>query len=100
MNAPPDKLQVVFDAIDDFLFVLDQEGCILEVNPTVTTRLGYTRADLLGESILSVHPPDRRDEAAALLADIAAGHRDDCPLPLLTKDRTIRDNYTEAVWFD
>ena len=57
MNEPSEKLQAIFDAIDDFLFVLDYEGHILDVNPITTKRLGYPREELIGKSVMLVHPP-------------------------------------------
>lgn len=95
------KLQTTFDSIDDFLFVLDYDGRILEVNRTVVKRLGYARETLVGESILMLHPEDRHGETAAMVTDIAAGKRDDCPVPLLTKDHTlipVETNYSRTKW--
>ena len=82
-------LQTLFDSLDDFLFVLDVEGRILDCNPAVLRRLGYSKADLLGGSMLKVHPSDRHEEAAAIVADIVAGRTDSCPVPLMTKHGTL-----------
>jgi PAS domain S-box-containing protein len=48
------------------IFTLDPQGTILGVNQTVN-RLGYTAAELKGESVLNVfHPDDRRAAAEQL----------------------------------
>ena len=74
-----------FNAIDDFLFVLDGMGNIIHVNKTVTARLGYSENELIGKSVLFVHPPERRAEAQKIVADMLAGRASVCPVPLITK---------------
>ena len=77
--------EIFFNTIDDFLFVLDEQGNIIHTNTTVTKRLGYTAADLLGKSVLMVHPAERRDEAGRIVAEMLAGTSEFCPVPLVTK---------------
>lgn len=99
-NYRQDNLDGLFAALNDFLFVLDAEGRILLCNPAVAERLGYG-PDLLGRPILDLHPPEVRDMAGHILADMLAGNRLSCPLPLLKADggqirvdtRTVR-----GVW--
>jgi|GEM_PF-2195468 len=75
-----------FDTIDDFLFVLDGDGIIQRVNRIVTERLGYSEQQLIGKSVLHVHPPQRQDEAMRIVRDMLAGKEDYCPVPLVTRD--------------
>ena len=82
-------LQTLFDSLNDLLFVLDVEGKILHVNPVVLARLGYQDSELLGESVLKVHPPDRREEAMTVLVEMLAGRTDVCPVPLMAKGGTL-----------
>jgi PAS domain S-box-containing protein len=77
--------ETFFNTIDDFLFVLDQEGNILHTNSTVINRLGYTAEQLLGLSVLMVHPAERRQEAGRIVGEMLAGTADFCPVPLVTK---------------
>ncbi|MCB9077820.1 MAG: PAS domain S-box protein [Anaerolineaceae bacterium] len=79
------NLQTLFDSLNDYLFVLDMSGRILEVNLITPGRLGYAKEELLGESILMVRPPDQHDEVMASLAALIAGTGDTCHVPLLTK---------------
>lgn len=67
------NLQEIFDRIEDFLFVLDKDGCILHTNSFLCKRLGYSLEELVGLNILNVHPQNRAIEIAAALADILAG---------------------------
>ena len=95
------NLQTLFDTVEDFLFVLDGEGRILETNEAVVRRLGYRRDELLGQSVLVVHPEDRRDEAAAIVEGMLAGTCDICPVPLQTADGgliPVETRVTPGVW--
>jgi len=76
----------LFNAIGDFLFILDLKGNILDVNDAVINDLNYQREELLEKSVLSVHPPEYREQAAKIVADMLAGKRKSCPLPLLAKN--------------
>ncbi|MDQ5910327.1 MAG: hypothetical protein QG599_2423 [Pseudomonadota bacterium] len=79
------NLSAVFDALEDFLFILDEQGRILRVNPAVERRLGYSQPDLLGRHVLVVHPPDRCEEAGQIVAAMLADQTDYCRVPLLTR---------------
>ncbi|MDO9257496.1 MAG: PAS domain S-box protein [Bacteroidales bacterium] len=78
--------ETFFNTIDDFLFVLDEQGNILHTNNTVIKRLGYALDELLYKSVLLVHPVDRRDEAGRIVGEMLAGTADFCPVPLLKKN--------------
>lgn len=74
-----------FNAIDDFLFVLDNDGSIIYMNSTVINRLGYSADELRGQSVLIVHPPERREEAGRIVGEMLDGKASVCPVPLITK---------------
>ena len=78
--------ETFFNTIDDFLFVLDKQGNMIHINTTVTRRLGYDTAELLGQTVLMVHPPARRDEAERIVSEMLAGTAEFCPVPLTTKE--------------
>jgi len=79
------NFETFFNTIDDFLFVIDEQGNILHCNKTVEKRLGYTAEELKGKSILSVLPEDRRNETAIVSADVIAGKLASFQIPLVTK---------------
>jgi PAS domain S-box-containing protein len=79
------NLAGLFGVINDYLFVLDVEGCILHYNPAVAEGLGYGNS-LFGQPIWVVHPPEAHDEARRVVAEMLAGTRESCPLPLLKAD--------------
>ena len=93
--------ETFFNTIDDFLFVLDVKGNILHNNATVIKRLGYTREELLGESILTVHPPERREEAGRITGEMLAGLTDFCPVPIITKSGVqipVETRVSHGIW--
>jgi diguanylate cyclase (GGDEF)-like protein/PAS domain S-box-containing protein len=77
--------ETFFNSIDEFLFVLDENGNILHTNKTVTDRLGYSTEELFEQSVLLVHPPERREEAGKIVAEMLAGTAEFCPVPVMTK---------------
>ncbi len=80
-----ENLSTFFESVGDFLFVLDEQGQIVRVNPAVIERLGYLESELLGQPVLIVHPAYRRDDAARIVGEMIAGTRDLCDVPLITK---------------
>jgi len=97
------NLQALFDTVNDFLFILDEQGRIAHINPVVEQRLGYTFEELRGKPVLEVHPPPRRDEAAQIVADMLADKRVSCPVPLQTKNGDlipVDTKVTPGVWND
>ena len=74
-----------FNTVEDFLLVLDYQGNILMANSSVFDRLGYTQEELYGNTVLMLHPSDRRDEAALLISEMLSGRKLFCPIPVMTK---------------
>jgi PAS domain S-box-containing protein len=77
--------ETFFNTIDDFLFVIDQQGNIIHTNNTVNHRLEFSKEELFNQSILAVHPPDRREEANRIVGEMLAGISEYCPVPIVTK---------------
>ncbi|NTV63964.1 MAG: PAS domain-containing protein [Oscillochloris sp.] len=91
------NLQTLFDTVSDFLFVLDAKGNIITLNPAAQQRLGCSADELLGQSVLMVHPPERRAEAGAIVAAMLAGDLQLCPVPLITRTGEIIPVETRVV---
>lgn len=90
-----------FSTIDDLLFVFDYEGRILSVNQAVTRKTGYTRQELIGQSVLMLHPAERHAEAAANLQKIIEGQPLTCRVPIETKSGVpfpVNTHFTEGTW--
>jgi PAS domain S-box-containing protein len=93
----------LFDTIDDFLFILDISGNIIRVNKTVVERLGYSEEELNTMHVLSVHPPQRREEAGIIVQNMLEGKELYCPVPLCCKDGTeisVETRVVHGEWDD
>ncbi|EXJ14567.1 PAS domain S-box protein [Imhoffiella purpurea] len=75
----------LFEAISDYVFVLDTQGRILHYNPVVETDLGYADG-LLGQPIWVIHPPEYEAEIERLLSKILDIEQAQFQLPLLRAD--------------
>ena len=82
-------LQALFDSIEDCVFILDPGGKILNVNPTVEKRLGFSADELSSMHVLELHPEGQRAEAAAIIKEMMNGNLMECPIPLLAKSGAI-----------
>lgn len=77
------------ETIGDIVVIGDPSGQLLYANPTTTRKLGYSLAELRAMHILDLHPAWVRQEATEVLADLLAGRRDTCPLPLIDRNGII-----------
>jgi PAS domain S-box-containing protein len=96
-----ENLSLLFNSIDEMIFILDMEGHILMVNDTAIRRLRFSRNELIGMGVLSLHVPERRDEALQIVQGMIAGTVDTCPVPLLAKDGTrieVETKVTRGIW--
>ncbi len=79
------NLEGFFQALADFVFVLDGDDRIQYINPAVKLRLGYDEG-LIGQHVLVVHPPRVHEEATRVLVEMLEGRCVSCPLPVLHAD--------------
>ena len=79
------NFETFFNTIDDFLFVLDKNGNIIHTNSTVIDRLGYSYEEILGMSVLQIHPEARREEASQIVVEMLQGKAKFCPVPVMTR---------------
>jgi PAS domain S-box-containing protein len=96
-----DNLTVLFDSIDEMVFILDMAGKMIRVNKAVRTRLGYTDDELIGRDVLFLHVPEGREEALRIVQGMIDGTIDSCPVPVLTKygERIeVETKVTRGVW--
>jgi len=91
------NFRMLFDTIDDFLFILDTQGNIIMTNPVVQKRLGYTQEELKGMHVLEVHPAERRDEAGFIVKEMLEGRESYCPVPLCAKNGTLIPVETRVI---
>jgi len=77
--------ETFFNTIDDFLFIFEENGTIVDVNKTVTDRLGYQTEEIINQSVLIVRPANRHEEALKVMEGILSNQVSYCSIPLLTK---------------
>ncbi|MBM4044630.1 MAG: PAS domain S-box protein [Planctomycetes bacterium] len=77
------------ESIPDIVIVGDHEGQILYSNPTASAKLGYAPDKLKNMRVIDLHPAWVRKEAEGIVADILAGKRASCPLPVITRDGAL-----------
>jgi PAS domain S-box-containing protein len=96
------NFEVFFNTIDDFLYVLDEQGNILHTNETVIRRLGYTKSEIPSQPVLKMPPPERQESAGHNGQEQQTGTRDLYPpMPLLTKDGRlipVETRVTRGEW--
>lgn len=80
------NFQLVFNSINDFMFILDTEGKIITANPIVEQSLGYVQQELRGLSVLNVHPPERHSEVEHILDKMRKGQTSVSSIPLYRKN--------------
>ena len=86
LHENEESLRAFFDAISDVVFVLDANRAIVRANAAATRRLGSSEDELRGTSVLTVYPPERRQEAADVVQAMLDGTRAFCAVPLQAKD--------------
>ncbi|MCP3848852.1 MAG: PAS domain S-box protein [Gammaproteobacteria bacterium] len=95
------NFRTFFDTVEDFLFILDEHGNIKLSNETVIKRLGYSTEELTGQPVLFLHPKNRRQEAAQIVAQMIQGEEIHCPVPLQTKSGElipVETRVTNGIW--
>lgn len=83
------NFQTIFDSIDDFLFVINYRGNVLDVNNRVVETLGYQKEELLGRDIAIVHPKSERELVGEVMCQMLGGVTQKCTIPLQTKSGSI-----------
>ncbi len=74
-----------FEMIDDMLFILDGNARIRHANRALIRKTGYEIGELVGNSILMLHSPDRYEEARSLIFSVLSGTCHSYQIPFQTK---------------
>lgn len=81
-----DALKALFHLIEDYLFIVDATGTIIEANHAAVRKLGYTLPELRTMNILLLYQPERRAEALESVQRMMEGQINKCAIPLYAKD--------------
>lgn len=79
------NLKSFFNTNIEFSWVVDLDGHIIDVNETVEKRLGWKKQELIGQSVLFVHPKRLHQQAAEVVQNMLQGKANFCSVPLITK---------------
>jgi len=85
IEALKENYEPFFNATEDFLFVLDEQGNILNINTTVLDRLEYAKEELIGNPILLLYPEEQHDETDRITSEKLVGKIIFCHAPIVTK---------------
>lgn len=77
--------KLLFDTMEDLLFVFREEGTIIHVNAAVERRLNYSMEELIGESVLKVKPKSRWNEIMNIVNNLPPEETQSCTIPLVKK---------------
>jgi PAS domain S-box-containing protein len=83
------NFRMLFETLDDFVFILDLHGHIIMTNPVVPTRLGFSTEQLQQMHVFDLHPVDQRQEAARCLRGMVEGTIAYCPIPLMAENGNL-----------
>lgn len=67
------RLAAIVESSDDAIVGKTLDGTITSWNPAAARMYGYTQAEAIGQSILLIVPPDRRQEEAEVLRRLSRG---------------------------
>ena len=91
----------LLNEIEDYLFVLDENGLILQVNNLVLNRLGYNFDELNGMHIVMLHPPENKEEVESIIEHMFAGNIRTSFVPLYSKDKQkiyVESRINRTIW--
>ena len=91
-------IQDLFDSVGELLVVTAADGRLLWANAHARLRLGYSEEQLARMTMLDLHPPGRRLEAASIVADLLEGDEEVCTIPLLAHDGSLVPVETRVRW--
>jgi PAS domain S-box-containing protein len=67
------RLAAIVESSDDAIFSKSLDGVIATWNPGAERLYGYSAEEVIGQTILMLSPPDRRDEEQRIIAQINQG---------------------------
>jgi PAS domain S-box-containing protein len=95
------NFQNLFETIDDFLLVCDMDGRLMHTNPSVETRLEYTRAELQDMSIFELYPSTSQFEIYQVIARMQTETTTTSGMPLQMKSGgkiPVEMNVFQGYW--
>ena len=95
------NFETLFNNIDDYLFIVDTEGRIIQTNETVSHNLHYSLEEISTKHVLDFHPTEEHEKAAGNFAELLTGTQTVCLIPLQTKEGRhipVETKVTRGIW--
>jgi diguanylate cyclase (GGDEF)-like protein/PAS domain S-box-containing protein len=108
LKASEKKFHLLFDAANDMLVLLDLDACIVDINHTGHTRLGYTKKEMIGKRIGQFNSPEFVDKVPMRFSEIlrkgqavfesAHLHKDGTVIPIEINARVVEVDGQKRVF--
>ncbi|MBV9761846.1 MAG: PAS domain S-box protein [Acidobacteriaceae bacterium] len=86
LHASEERLRELFENANDFIFLHDLKGKILAVNRAGEQLTGYSRDEVLGESLERLIAPEAKERAQDIIrAHLGGSATQHCELPVLSR---------------
>lgn len=82
---PESQLKELLSNELDFLFILNTDGDIIEINLAVNSILKYSIKELKGKNLLTVYPSQYKEKVSVAIPLAIKGDISSCPYPFTTK---------------
>jgi len=70
-----ERLAAIFESSDDAILGKTLEGVVTSWNAAAERMYGYSRAEMVGQSVARIFPPDRVSELARIMDEVRQGRR-------------------------
>ncbi len=86
LRESEERYRTYIEHAPEGIFVSDNHGRLVDVNPSACAMVGYTRAELLGMAIADLSSPDRVSEHSNALRQVLSSGRHELEIGLRRKD--------------
>ncbi|MCE1247963.1 MAG: PAS domain S-box protein [Firmicutes bacterium] len=97
------NLNLLFDSIGDFIFIINFNMTVINVNNEVLCKLGYAREEIIGKSLCTFHGENISDLAKEISKTIIEGKNGYCLVSLRARDGRmipVETKITYGKWDD
>jgi PAS domain S-box-containing protein len=92
------NFKLLFETIDDFVFIVNATGKIIKTNPVVESRLGYTGEELQQMSLIDLFSDKKKEESSVKDIDFLTGRISFFSAALYTKTGKVIPSETRTVF--
>ncbi|MBI9030681.1 PAS domain S-box protein [bacterium] len=89
LKTSEQNYRILFDTMEDMIFISDYQGNIQFTNNSASEKLGYSLPEIWAMNILELHPQEFQEEAKEIMQKTLAGERATYSMSLLTKEGSI-----------